>query len=144
MIKQARFDVAGAEYDRKGCEIACAVYPDILFHNIGYDSPEAVFQGQKFDCVVSTEVIEHLFAPQWLPKFATAVLRPNGYLIVSKPYHGFLKNLMLSLANHWDAHHTPFWEGGHIKFWGRKTLTTLLSQNGFDTIEFYGAGRVPY
>jgi hypothetical protein len=44
----------------------------------------------------------------------------------------------------WDHHHSPLWRGGHIKFWSEKTLTQLLSRNGFKVIGFYGVGRVPY
>jgi len=34
--------------------------------------------------------------------------------------------------------------GGHIKFWSRKTITQLLSENGFEVTEFSGVGRFPY
>ena len=62
----------------------------------------------------------------------------------STPYHGYLKNLMLSLFDHWDFHHTVLWEGGHIKFWSRKTLGRLLEQNGFKVLSFQGVGRMPF
>ena len=100
-------------------------------------------EGEPFEAVVSTEVIEHLFRPRLLPTFARALLGPGGYLLVSTPYHGFLKNLALSCFNRWDAHHTPLWDGGHIKFWSRATLTRLLEENGFEVVSFYGVGRVP-
>jgi 2-polyprenyl-3-methyl-5-hydroxy-6-metoxy-1,4-benzoquinol methylase len=145
MLKADGFDVAGTEYDAEGCRLAQKAYPDIPFFHVGvHENPDPVLGGGMFDAVVSTEVIEHLFSPQYLPQFAARVLNPGGRLVVSTPYHGFLKNLVLSLFNHWDAHHTPLWEGGHIKFWSRKTLTALLEQNGFKVIEFHGAGRVPY
>lgn len=148
MLKAGGFDVAGAEIDEDGCAIARKMYPNILFFNVGvYDSPVPILgvgDGGRFDAVVSTEVVEHLFSPQCLPRFAASVLKTEGVLVVSTPYHGFLKNLVLSLLNHWDAHHTALWEGGHIKFWSRKTLTRLVEANGFKVIEFHGAGRVPW
>jgi 2-polyprenyl-6-hydroxyphenyl methylase/3-demethylubiquinone-9 3-methyltransferase len=69
-----------------------------------YDDPRSVLEGGLYDCVVSTEVIEHLYAPQKLPVFASQVLRPEGWLIVSAPYHGYLKNLVWSVFNYWDVH----------------------------------------
>lgn len=37
------------------------------------------------------------------------------------------------------------WDGGHIKQWSRKTLSTLLAEQSFEVIGFSGAGRrVPY
>jgi 2-polyprenyl-3-methyl-5-hydroxy-6-metoxy-1,4-benzoquinol methylase len=98
----------------------------------------------RLDAVVSTEVIEHLFSPHLLPIYAFKVLNSKGYIILTTPYHGYLKNLLLSLFGKWDKHHTPLWHGGHIKFWSRATLTQLLSENGFKVIGFSGVGRVPY
>ena len=62
--------------------------------------------------------------------------------MVSTPYHGYWKNLLLSVAGKWDSHHTALWDGGHIKFWSRSTLTKLLEANGFDVVDFKGAGRI--
>ena len=70
--------------------------------------------------------------------------RPGGRFICTTPYHGYLKNLAISLTNKWDDHITPFWDGGHIKFWSRKTLGRLLTEAGFTNLQFRGAGRLPY
>lgn len=64
--------------------------------------------------------------------------------MITTPYHGYLKNLVLTTLNKWDAHHMPLWHGGHIKFWSRRTLAMLLAENGFRVIGFSGVGRVPY
>lgn len=100
--------------------------------------------GEKFDAVISSEVVEHLYSPHLLPIYAKAALKERGYLIVTTPYHGYLKNLALSITNKWDFHHTPLLHGGHIKFWSRSTLSTLLSANGFDVLQFHGVGRLPF
>jgi len=146
LLKREGYAVAGCEYDKHGVEIARAAYPDIAFYNFGVqDDPAGLLEVEaKFDVVVSTEVIEHLFSPHHLPIYAARVLTDNGYLVVSTPYHGFWKNLALSISNKWDSHHDPLWHGGHIKFWSRRTLTRLLEQNGFEVLEFRGLGRLPY
>lgn len=108
-----------------------------------YESPNALGE-IGFDAVISTEVIDHLFLPAALPRFARAVLKPGGHLIVTTPYHGYLKNLLICLIGKWDSHHTPLWDGGHIKFWSRRTLTALLEESGFVVVRFMGAGRLPW
>jgi 2-polyprenyl-3-methyl-5-hydroxy-6-metoxy-1,4-benzoquinol methylase len=137
------YDVVGVEYDKGGCDIASKSYPKIPFYNFGVqDEPLELLKSEAlFDVAVSTEVIEHLFAPHLLPIYAHAVLKNQGYLIVSTPYHGYLKNLALSIFDKWDKHHTALWHGGHIKFWSRNTLTELLETNGFKVVSFYGVGR---
>lgn len=139
--------VVGVEHDQGGCEISRRNSPGALVFNLGVqDDPAPVLASQpdKFDVVVSTEVIEHLYSPALLPRFAARVLKPGGILIVSTPYHGYLKNLALSVADKWDDHHTPFWDGGHIKFWSRRTLSQLLRREGFELLAFHGVGRLPF
>lgn len=99
---------------------------------------------RQFDAVISTEVIEHLFSPHYLPIYCRSILKEGGHLIVTTPYHGYLKNLALSIFDKWDTHHTALWHGGHIKFWSRQTLSELLERNGFRVRSFSGVGRCPY
>lgn len=145
-LRSSGYQVVGVEADRGGIEAARTSFPGIGFYqgNID-DGPDATLLREGlFDAVVSTEVVEHLYSPHRLPAYASAVLGPGGLLVISTPYHGFLKNLVLSIFNAWDAHLTALWCGGHIKFWSRKTLTTLLTENGFHVSQFHGVGRVPY
>lgn len=136
--------LAGCDPSASGIEHARKAVPTAKLYQLGvYDDPQRI-EETDFDVAVSTEVIEHLFYPRALPRFAHAKLRSSGYLILSTPYHGYLKNLVLSAFDKWDSHHTPFWDGGHIKFWSRRTLTKLLEEEGFKFEEFVGCGRVPY
>jgi 2-polyprenyl-3-methyl-5-hydroxy-6-metoxy-1,4-benzoquinol methylase len=145
-LKRAGYAVTGVEYAQDGVRIAKELYPDINFYNLGVqDDPSMVRAAEGvFDAIVSTEVIEHLFLPHQLPTFARGLLDPGGVLIVTTPYHGYLKNLALSIFDKWDHHHTALWNGGHIKFWSRTTLSKLLNENGFEVIAFHGVGRLPF
>lgn len=97
----------------------------------------------RFDVVVSIEVIEHLYRPRAALRNLSAVMVPGATPILSTPYHGWLKNVAVSLAGGWDVHHDTLVEGGHIKFWSRRTLTAALREAGFEPIEWRGRGRVP-
>ena len=109
-----------------------------------YDDFTELFAGvHAFDAIVSCEVVEHLYDPRAFVRQAHRALTPGGRLILSTPYHGYLKNLALALSGKLDAHFGALWDGGHIKFWSRATLTQLLSECGFVDIAFEGAGRVP-
>jgi 2-polyprenyl-3-methyl-5-hydroxy-6-metoxy-1,4-benzoquinol methylase len=98
-----------------------------------------------FDTVISTEVIEHLYNPySFIGLCKTVLSETNGQLILSTPYHGYLKNLFISLFNKWDTHMSPLWQGGHIKLWSVKTLSAILNEHGFKVSDFKGCGRIPY
>jgi len=145
-MRLSGLSVVGIEVDPDGVALAMDTYPGLRMHCLGVQADPATLQALEdpFDAAVSTEVIEHLYTPAQLPRFVWPQLNPGGYLVLSTPYHGYLKNLALSLADKWDDHHTPLWDGGHIKFWSRDTLTRLLNETGFDVVGFHGVGRVPY
>jgi 2-polyprenyl-3-methyl-5-hydroxy-6-metoxy-1,4-benzoquinol methylase len=145
-LQKNGYEVVGIENDASGVEIARSAYPGINFYRFGVedDPSELLATEEKFEAVVSTEVIEHLYGPHMLVQYAHAVLQPKGHLIITTPYHGYWKNLALSIMDKWDFHHGPLWHGGHIKFWSRRTLTEILQSNGFEIVDFIGVGRFPY
>lgn len=97
----------------------------------------------RFDVVIAMEVVEHLYYPRSLLQTGRRSLRPGGTLILSTPYHGYLKNLMISLLNRWDEHFNVTSDGWHIKFFSPHTLRNLLIEQGFVGIEFRFGGRFP-
>ena len=96
------------------------------------------------DLVISTEVIEHIYDPRAFTRNCYGFLKYGGRAIISTPYHGYLKNLALSVRGKWDHHFTALQECGHIKFWSRATLSRLFSEAGFWPAAFHGCGRLPY
>ncbi len=142
-INKDGFDVIGIDTSEEGIRIAQKAHPDIRFKVASaYDDLLAV--ADDVDVIVAADLIEHLYSPRLFIENAFAVLKPGGMLIVATPYHGYAKNLALSLFNKWDFHHTANWEGGHIKFFSEKTLSELLIGIGFTDLSFHNAGRVPW
>lgn len=136
--------VVGCDPSETGIQIARETVLAGRFYQMGVYDDTGMIQETDFDVAVSTEVIEHLYSPRALPQFARDKLRDGGYLILSTPYHGYIKNLAISVLNKWDTHFTPLWDGGHIKFWSRRTLTKLLEEEGFSFERFIGCGRLPF
>ena len=142
---QIGYDSWGIDASESGIAIANKQMPGRFFVcDVGSGELPEGLEGRKFDTVISTEVIEHLYAPRDLLKLARRALKPGGSLILSTPYHGYLKVLALALTGTLDSHFTVLWDGGHIKFFSRKTLTKLLNEEGFQVTAFGGAGRLPW
>jgi 2-polyprenyl-3-methyl-5-hydroxy-6-metoxy-1,4-benzoquinol methylase len=141
------YDAYGTDASESGIAIAKAKNPDRFFLQdlTQNDLPDAL-KAMDFNTIISTEVIEHLYSPREYLDFCKRVLQKSGggELIVSTPYHGYLKNLVLSVTGKMDKHLTVLWDGGHIKFWSRDTLTRILEERGFSKITFTGCGRVPF
>jgi 2-polyprenyl-3-methyl-5-hydroxy-6-metoxy-1,4-benzoquinol methylase len=139
-LQRNGFQVKAIDSDANGIAIATRKFPAVRFAIGSFGEPS----DEQVDLVVSTEVIEHLYSPHELGNYSFSALRPGGTLMISTPYHGFLKNLALALTDSWDKHLTVNWHGGHIKFWSRKTLTEMLTRAGFEVTGFAGVGRFPY
>jgi 2-polyprenyl-3-methyl-5-hydroxy-6-metoxy-1,4-benzoquinol methylase len=139
------FNAYGTDASESGITIANKINPGKFFIqdlSIG-ELPEEL-KKLKFDTIISTEVIEHLYDPANFIDFCRKALSTNGEIIISTPYHGYLKNMAIGLFNKWDAHFSPTWHGGHIKFWSKASLSQLLTDSGFTVVAFKGCGRFPY
>jgi 2-polyprenyl-3-methyl-5-hydroxy-6-metoxy-1,4-benzoquinol methylase len=136
--------VVGIDLSKEGIELARLKYPEARFELLGADEHILEkLEEQPFDLVVSTEVVEHLYAPRPWARGCFAALKPGGRFICTTPYHGYWKNLLISLLGKWDSHASPLWDGGHIKLWSKRTLSSLLTEVGFRNLQFRGAGRLP-
>lgn len=141
--KSLDLEVCAIEPDKEGYNFARQqTEADVRMLGVGDLLPEK--WSNYFDAVISLEVIEHLFDPKLLIESINFSLKKEGVAIISTPYHGYLKNLALSIANKWDFHHHPLRVGGHIKFWSIKSITKFFSDNDFELISFCGVGRFPY
>ncbi|HZG39963.1 MAG TPA: class I SAM-dependent methyltransferase [Nodosilinea sp.] len=138
------FDVVGIEESASGVAQAQQAYPNCQFRQGSVYALDLADLEKAFDLVISTEVIEHLFYPRELVRVARQCLRPAGTLVLTTPYHGYLKNLALALSGKLDSHFTTLWDGGHIKFFSVDTLSQLVVSEGFTNPQFQFAGRVPY
>ena len=136
----------GSDFSTTGLQIARRSFPGIEFFLADASSPtgDILERIGPVDVIVSTEVIEHLYDPRGFLRNAHGLLKPGGILVLTTPYNGYLKNVVLSVTGKMDQHFTVLWDHGHVKFWSRKTLTKALNETGFGDAQFVGAGRVPY
>jgi 2-polyprenyl-3-methyl-5-hydroxy-6-metoxy-1,4-benzoquinol methylase len=140
------YNVTGIDASASGIELAHNAYVSdrIEFICAAIErSLHEVLVNDKFDLIISSEVIEHMYRPSDLLETAAQLLKPQGHLISTAPYHGYLKNLALSILNKWDNHHTVEWDGGHIKFFSVRTLRSLIAKHSFEDIRFSFYGRFP-
>lgn len=145
VLLEAGFSVTGVDASESGIRICRETYPKGRFHVASMDDPALPsVTGQDFDAIMATEVIEHMLSPRLFLENCRAILKSGGPLILTTPYHGYLKNLALSLLGKLDNHFGSQKEGGHIKFWSRKTLSAELAEHGFEPVAFRGIGRLPW
>lgn len=142
-VVESGFDLVGLDASTTGLRIASGLMPATPLIEASLEDPLPPSLHGQFDAVIAVEVIEHLARPRVLCARAKEALRPGGHFIVTTPYHGYLKNLALAVSGTMDRHWQPGRDGGHIKFFSRATLTTLLEGEGFIVTNFSRLGRIP-
>jgi SAM-dependent methyltransferase len=128
----------GTDISHTVIERAAARHPQATFDVLDVENRPWRLEQNRFDLVVALEVIEHVFAPRTLIEGAFDVLGPCGYLALSTPYHGRVKNILLALRgfdHHFDV------EGQHIRFFSDRALARLLTESGFEVVETLHFGR---
>ena len=119
-------DISASQIERNAF-----AHPEIKFvqHDVARPFP---FANEAFDVVWCSEVLEHLFDPGFALREMQRVLAPGGRLLVTVPYHGVLKDVLIALFK-WDEHFSP--GNPHIRFFTRRTLSQLTQSAGFVEIE---------
>ena len=144
LYEEGYYNIWGFDLAESGIKVAKTIFPELNDRFIIHDSynenlPD--YFPKTFDIVISSEVIEHLFSPQKYLSNINKWLKNGGYFIITTPYHGYFKNLSIALLNKNDAHQNVFWEGGHIKFFSKKTLYKMLIEAKLSPFYFQGVGR---
>lgn len=141
------YDVFGVDAAVDGIRQANKRNPGRFFVNdVEEERLPEILLNVPLKTIISMEVIEHLYSPRTFMEFMGQVLKANGggVIILTTPYHGYMKNFAISIVGKWDYHWGPLWEGGHIKFWSEHTMKMLLEEAGFRNVQFKGVGRFPY
>lgn len=132
-------DVVGVDVAEAALRRARAAHPALDFRLAPIDGP-LPFADADFDVVWASEVIEHVAdTARWLSE-ARRVLRRDGRLLLTTPYHGRVKNVLIALAR-FEAHADPL--GDHLRFYTRRSLSELLGELGFEEVSVRAAGGPP-
>lgn len=135
---EAGCQVVGMDIAEEPLELARSRVPHGKFMRV---QPGEPLPAEGFDIIWASEVLEHVYDTQFLMGEFARVLKPGGQLLVTAPYHGFLKNLLIVFLR-FERHFDP--EGAHIRFFTRRSLCRLAEEAGLMPKEFVGLARVPY
>jgi SAM-dependent methyltransferase len=92
------------------------------------------------DLVWCSEVLEHVPDTAHLLLEVRRVLRSGGRLLVTVPYHGRVKNVLIALLR-FDAHFDPL--GQHVRFYSARSLQATLERSGFAAAAVEAWGGLP-
>lgn len=98
------------------------------------------FADDFFDCVICSEVLEHIPEHEQAIKELVRVLKPTGLLVISVPRY-FPEKICWLLSRAYRNE-----EGGHVRIYKKEQITKLLEKQGFSCrkINYKHALHVPY
>ena len=118
----------GTEFSPQGAEISRATGVEVFVGGIEQIPPE-----YKFDCVVATQVIEHVYEPlPFLGQLANHT-RPGGHIVVATPDIGGV--LRMAMGRRWPSFKAP----EHVLYFDFRTLSALMHRAELSDIR-----RLPY
>jgi|GEM_PF-2089909 len=90
------------------------------------------------DLVVSLDVIEHIYDTEMVFQEFNRLLKPGGKLLLSVPYYGLVKNVVIALIGFETVYEptTP-----HIRSYTENTLKKTAQRFGFKPLKFGRYGR---
>jgi SAM-dependent methyltransferase len=140
ILAHAGHDVVGVDISMAAVRRARDLVPDARFDVVTSES-RLPFADGCFDACFSSEVIEHLFDVRGWIREIHRVLVQDGLLLITTPYHGWLKNVVIATLC-FDKHYSP--HGEHIRFFSRTSLRACLEEGGFQVHMMQGIGRTHF
>ena len=137
LLHNRRYRPIGIDLSPTAVELNRTDFPDITFEAVEGDRPVPFLDGQ-FDAVWSSEVVEHVYDVHGMFAEYCRLLRPGGLIILTTPYHGLLKNVLL-VAFAFDRHFNVEWQ--HIRFWSKHSLKFVGAAHNFVSVNWDHVGR---
>ena len=132
------FRVAGVDLSALAIEFNRRDFPALEFVQLEQD--HVPLPDQSFDAIWCSEVIEHVYDVHAIFAEFARLLRVGGRLILTTPYHGWLKNLLV-ITFGFDRHFDVEWP--HIRFWTKRSLTKIAGAHGLKPVTWDSVGRIP-
>lgn len=102
---------------------------------VDLESDDLPKMGTKFDLILITEVIEHLFDPDTVLKKILTVLKPNGEVLISTLNFLHLYNRYRMLKGKFEYVEETIVNKSHIHFFTYSTLNKMLSSLGLRVVK---------
>jgi len=118
----------GTDFSPEGAKIARATGTEVFVGGIEQVPSEA-----KFDCVIGTQLIEHVYEPLSFVKRLVGHTKPGGHIILATPDIGGV--LRKAMGRGWPSFKVP----EHVLYFDFRTLSSLLRRAGLNDV-----CRLPY
>lgn len=125
----------GCDISKEAVKKATEVLDFVVECDLEVDDFSEKFLGKKYDVIVATELIEHLFKPDIFVEKIKPLLKENGVLILTTPNFLVWTNRLRMLFGQFEYTKTGFLDEGHIHFFTYTSLKKMLKENGYQVVD---------
>ena len=134
------------EYDRDAYDQAINYAVDGVCGDLMAKEWTNAFRGMQFDYIMFVDVLEHLYAPEFVLVRSTALLADDGAVLVSLPNVTNNDVIAKMLAGSFDYTPTGLLDETHIRFFGPNNIESFFTQASlsitmfdYTTSDFFGS-----
>lgn len=124
--------VVGVEIDKQACAIARKRIDDVYCGDV---REIAAILEEKFDCIVGSEIVEHVDDPWSLLAELRRIAKPGGRLILSIPNIAHASIVADLLQGRFDYAYIGLACAGHLRFFTRRSIQEMLQIAGWTAVE---------
>jgi len=126
------WDVHGLELDESAVEIAKKQGLDVECSTF----QDAVLSANSFDCIIMSQVLEHLYSPKLALRRCHELLRPGGLLLIAVPkFDSWTRH---ALGKFWHNLQFPI----HLYHFNQSVLERMIRSAGFQVLEVRLSSRL--
>ncbi len=118
--------VSGIEMNPDMARQAQMILDQVIIGNI--EKIELPYEENDFDCIICSDVLEHLYDPDSVLIKLNVHLKDNGYLLLSVPNVQHWSVIIRLILGKWDYQDEGILDSTHIRFFTRKSLRELVQR----------------
>jgi len=141
LLRNSQRYVAGITYSEREAELAssrlshviCADLNNFDFCPLG-----------KFDCVIMSHILEHLYSPSSVLERLKCILNPESVIVVALPNVVWWKQRAQFLIGRWRYQDWGILDRTHFRFFDQRSSEELLVDSGFEILKRSFDGASPF
>ncbi|HEY2715544.1 MAG TPA: class I SAM-dependent methyltransferase [Solirubrobacterales bacterium] len=134
-VEQRGCNVVGIEFDSGMAERAAAICERVIVGDLDHLDLEAELGEDRFDAIVSADVIEHLKDPLGALRRLRPFLKENGRFAISIPNVAHSSIRLALLSGRFEYRDWGLLDSTHLRFFTRETFERTLDDAGLDLVE---------
>jgi SAM-dependent methyltransferase len=98
----------------------------------------------KFDCVILSHILEHLYSPSSTLEQLKCVLGPESVIVVALPNVVWWRQRLQFLMGRWRYQDWGILDRSHFRFFDKQSSEQLLEQAGYEILQRRFDGPFPF